>query len=68
MEEFTAWLFRHVRDQGALGEFARRAAADPDWPEEPDRMETFTAHLERGHATPAALQDLTDAWVRYASR
>ncbi|MGW3328530.1 hypothetical protein [Streptomyces virginiae] len=68
MEGFTAWLLRHMRDQDALGDVARRAAADPDWPEGPDRLETFTAHWERGHATPAALQDLTDAWVRYASR
>ncbi|MGW0754509.1 hypothetical protein [Streptomyces sp. NPDC002587] len=57
-----------MRAQDALGERATRAAADPDWPEEPDRLETFTEHLEGCHATPAALQDLADAWVRYASR
>ncbi|MEU7606109.1 YozE family protein [Streptomyces sp. NPDC040724] len=68
MDGFTAWLLRHVTDQDVLGELARRAAVDPDWPEEPDLLETFTKHLEGGHATPAALQDLTDAWVRYASR
>lgn len=68
MDGFTARLLRQVTDQDALGELARRAAGDPDWPEGPDRLQTFTAHLEGGHATPAALQDLTDAWVRYASR
>lgn len=47
MDGFTAWLVRHVTDQDALGELTRRAAADPDWPEEPDRLERFTAHLER---------------------
>ncbi|MER6320201.1 YozE family protein [Streptomyces sp. NPDC001581] len=68
MDGFTAWLLRHVTDQDALGELARRAAADPDWPEEPNRLETFTEHMENGRATQAALQDLTNAWVRYASR
>ncbi|MFD8949828.1 YozE family protein [Streptomyces xanthophaeus] len=68
MDGFTAWLLRHVTDQDALGELARTAAADPDWPEEPDRLKTFIAHLEGSRATPAALQDLTDAWIRYASR
>ncbi|MFD6115465.1 DUF6247 family protein [Streptomyces yangpuensis] len=54
MDGFTARLLRHVRDQDAFGDVARRGAADPDRPEEPDRLETFTAHLERAHATPYA--------------
>lgn len=68
MDGFTAWLLRQVTDQGAIGELARKAAADPDWPEGPDRLETFTDHLEGGGATRTALQSLTDAWIRYASR
>ncbi|MEV6394460.1 YozE family protein [Streptomyces sp. NPDC051907] len=68
MDGFTAWLVRHVTDQGAIGELARMAAADPDWPEGPDRLHTFTDHLESGGATQAGLQSLTDAWIRYASR
>ncbi|MFD3441887.1 YozE family protein [Streptomyces sp. NPDC058685] len=68
MGGFTAWLALHVTDQDAVGELARRAAADPDWPEGPDRLATFTDHLESGGATPTALQSLTDAWIRYASR
>lgn len=68
MDGFTAWLLQHATDQGSTGELARRAAADPGWPEGPDRLQTFTDHLERGGATRTALQDLTDAWIRYASR
>ncbi|MBN0048512.1 hypothetical protein JS756_31330 [Streptomyces actuosus] len=68
MSGFTAWLLRHVADEGAIGEFARAAAADPDWPQGPDRLQTFAHHLESGGATRATLQNLTDAWIRYASR
>ncbi|MFD5506517.1 YozE family protein [Streptomyces sp. NPDC127051] len=68
MDGFTAWLLRHAADEDAIGELARLAAADPDWPEGPDRLETFTNHLEGSGATRATLQNFTDAWVRYASR
>ncbi|MGW3321717.1 YozE family protein [Streptomyces virginiae] len=68
MSGFTAWLLQHVADQDAVGALARKAAADPDWPGGPDRLQTFTAYLERSGATRTALQDLTDAWIRYASR
>lgn len=68
MNGFTAWLAQHMADPGAVGELARRAAADPDWPESPDRLPTFTEYLERSGATRTVLQDLTDAWIRYASR
>ncbi|MFE5861654.1 YozE family protein [Streptomyces virginiae] len=68
MGGFTAWLLQHVTDQSAVGALARKAAADPDWPEGPDRLQTFTAYLEGRGATRTALQDLTDAWIRYAPR
>ncbi|MBT1187763.1 hypothetical protein HET69_28170 [Streptomyces sp. CJ_13] len=68
MGGFTEWLLRHATDQGAIGELARRADADPDWPEVPDRLQAFTDHLERVGATRTTLQSLTDAWIRYASR
>ncbi|MFI9293762.1 YozE family protein [Streptomyces gardneri] len=67
MSGFTAWLSRHATDQDAIGELARLAAADSYWPEGPDRLQTFTDHLEAGGASRATLQNLTDAWVRYAS-
>ncbi|MFE2323755.1 YozE family protein [Streptomyces sp. NPDC059385] len=68
MAGFTAWLLRHVTDEDAVGELARQAAADPHWPEGPDRLKTFIDHLEGRGATRATLQNLTDAWIRYASR
>ncbi|MFC9822714.1 hypothetical protein ACFWG6_35040 [Streptomyces erythrochromogenes] len=57
-----------MTDQGAIGELARQAAADPDWPEGSNRLQTFTDHLESGGATQTALQNHMDAWIRYASR
>ncbi|WP_030727175.1 hypothetical protein [Streptomyces sp. NRRL S-237] len=68
MEDFTAWLLRHATDPGAIGELARKAGADPDWPEGPNRLQTFTDHLEGRGATRTTLQNLTDIWIRYASR
>ncbi|MFJ7159788.1 hypothetical protein ACIQUQ_33220 [Streptomyces sp. NPDC101118] len=67
MGGFTTRLLGHVTARGALGELARSAAADPHWPQGPDRLETFTGQLEDLGATPATLQNLTDAWGRYAS-
>ncbi|MFD6875691.1 MULTISPECIES: hypothetical protein [unclassified Streptomyces] len=68
MMEFTAWLLGHTADPGTLGEVARTAAADPHWPDGPERLRTYTEYLEHGGATDMALQNLTDAWIRYASR
>ncbi|MEV6395898.1 hypothetical protein AB0M39_14140 [Streptomyces sp. NPDC051907] len=68
MGGFTALLLGHVTAAGPIGELAGKAAADPDWPEGPYRLETFTDHLEGGGATQAGLQGLTDAWIRHASR
>ncbi|MFE7583002.1 YozE family protein [Streptomyces gardneri] len=68
MSGFAAWLLRHVAAQGTTGELARLASADPDWPAGPNRPQTFSNHLEDGGATEMALQGLTDAWTRYASR
>ncbi|MFC5144055.1 YozE family protein [Streptomyces aureoversilis] len=67
MEGFTVWLARHVMDQDVVGEVARGAAADPNWPEGPNRLETFTDHLESRGASETELQSLMDAWIRYAS-
>lgn len=68
MDGFTAWLLGHVKEQDAVGELARAAAADPGWPEGPNRLRTFTDHLEGSGASRTTLQNLTDAWIRYASR
>lgn len=68
MDGFTAWLLTQLTDQGAIGQLARKAASDPDWPQGPGRLQTFTDHLEGSGGTRTALENLTDAWIRYASR
>uniref|UniRef100_A0AAU2K383 YozE family protein n=1 Tax=Streptomyces sp. NBC_00049 TaxID=2903617 RepID=A0AAU2K383_9ACTN len=61
-------MLRHAGDEGAIGELARKAAADLNWPEGPNRLQTFTDYLEGGGASRTTLQNLTDAWIQYAFR
>lgn len=67
MGGFSDWLLQNVGDEGAVGDLARAASADPGWPERPDRLATYTAHLEESGASRGTLQNLTDAWILYAS-
>ncbi|MEU3776344.1 YozE family protein [Streptomyces sp. NPDC032472] len=67
MGGFREWLLAHLKNQDAIGELARKAASDPDWPEGPDRLKT-SDHLESSGATRALLEDLPDAWIRCAAR
>ncbi|MET7711498.1 hypothetical protein [Streptomyces sp. NPDC005407] len=40
MDGFGARLTQPTQDGGAIGDLASDAAADPDWPESPDRLKT----------------------------
>ncbi|AZK98830.1 MULTISPECIES: YozE family protein [Streptomyces] len=68
MSGFGDWLNQFTQVRGAIGDLARDAAADADWPEEPDELETYVDHLDAAGASPAALETLADAWAQYAAR
>ncbi|MEV7595482.1 YozE family protein [Streptomyces sp. NPDC089922] len=68
MSGFGNWLARFTQVTGPIGDLARDVAADADWPQEPDDLETYTDHLEAAGASPAALEALAEAWGRYAAR
>ncbi|WP_331764366.1 YozE family protein [Streptomyces sp. NBC_01506] len=67
MSGFGDWLAQFTQVRGAIGDLARDAAADTDWPEEPDELETYVDHLDAAGASPAALETLADAWTQYAA-
>lgn len=62
---FGEWLSKNTQARNAVGDLARDAAADPDWPEGSDELETFTEHLEDVGASQAALDTLHQAWELY---
>ncbi|MCX4682631.1 YozE family protein [Streptomyces sp. NBC_01433] len=68
MSGFGGWLAQFTQVRGGIGDLARDAAADADWPEEPDELETYVDHLEAAGASTAALETLADAWTRYVAR
>ncbi|MET7649012.1 YozE family protein [Streptomyces sp. NPDC005426] len=67
MDGFGGWLAQFTQVKGAMGDLARDAAADTDWPDEPDELETYVDHLESAGASTAALDTLADAWARYVA-
>ncbi|MFF4249480.1 YozE family protein [Streptomyces sp. NPDC001822] len=68
MNGFGGWLAQFTQVRSGIGDLARDAAADADWPEEPDELETYVDHLEAAGASTAALETLVDAWAQYAAR
>ena len=60
---FVEWLARQTRRRDAVGDLARDARSDPDWPPagKPSRAK-LRAHLEAQGAIPAALAALDVAW------
>jgi hypothetical protein len=68
MGGFTAWLEAHAQVKAGVGDLARDAAADPDWPQGPDELQTWLDYLvlDRGldEEAPAVLA-LREAWELY---
>jgi hypothetical protein len=63
---FRAWLLRHVDEQTPIGDLARDARADDEWPEGgPESLQLYNEHLEAMNACQDALDVLEDAWSRY---
>lgn len=65
MGGFSSWLARFSQVNAAIGDLARDAAADPDWPQGPDELETYLDHLEDVGASETALVTLREAWACY---
>lgn len=63
-KSFTAWLKTHTAQRNAIGDLARDASADPDWPSRKGRQGQLEYLEERG-AIPAAIETLDRAWVQY---
>jgi len=65
MASFREWLCQFRRDDTALGDLARDAAADPAWPASDD-LEVVFLHLVEVGAYDSALEALDVAWTRWA--
>lgn len=63
-ETFNTWLFLTKASHGPVGDLAKDAAADPDWPEAP-ALVVYVAYLEGRGADPNAVEALRRAWRRW---
>ncbi len=68
MSGFKAWLTQFTQVRGPLGDLARDAAADDDWPDGPDEFATYADYVEGAGAHDDALVALEEAWMRYGAR
>ena len=68
MSGFPAWLSQYAQVKGAIGDLARDAVADPQWPAEPDELQTWVDYLALEHGLDddaPALRTLREAWKLY---
>ncbi|MEV6398469.1 YozE family protein [Streptomyces sp. NPDC051907] len=52
-DTFGRWLAQFAESSTSLGDLARLAAADPAWPNEPDRLQTYVDYLKQAGAAPS---------------
>lgn len=64
---FSRWLFRFRDDNSPIGDLARDAFADPQWPRRADDFVVFHAHLRRNHVKLYVFDVLDEAWELYAN-
>jgi uncharacterized protein YozE (UPF0346 family) len=62
---FRAWLRQFRREESAIGDLARDALADQEWPRGPGSLNKYLGHLEDVGACDAAIDTLHEAWARY---
>ena len=65
---FTQWLEDQVERQDAVGEFARDAMQDDDWPQMAVMKSSFGFYLTQSDASLVALNVLDDAWAEFQQR
>jgi len=62
---FRQWLLRFRREESAIGDLARDALADTDWPRDSGSLSKYARHLEDVGACDRAADTLREAWARY---
>jgi uncharacterized protein YozE (UPF0346 family) len=63
---FVSWLASHVGEDSPIGDLARDAVADSQFPEgSSDERETYEEHLQTMGAADVAMNAFDDAWGRY---
>ena len=65
---FLAWLDGHRDDDTPIGDIARDATADEDWPQQPgaESLDLFQVYLDNAGASQAFVEAMTTAWVTYS--
>jgi uncharacterized protein YozE (UPF0346 family) len=59
---FTAWLFRQRHRDDPIGDLARDAFHDSDWPRRATRFDEFERCLDKADACQEAQRALLRAW------
>ena len=62
---FSRWLFRHRNDDTPIGDLARDAYIDDQWPIKSDNFFSFYGYLNRVAFGGAWLNTLMNAWMEY---
>jgi uncharacterized protein YozE (UPF0346 family) len=63
---FVSWLASHVGEDSPIGDLARDAVADSQFPDgSSDERETYEEHLQTMGAADVAMNAFDDAWGRY---
>lgn len=63
---FSRWLAKQVNDDSAIGDLARDAIQDGNWPHKAKRFEEFHAYLRSRNTCQGAIDALADAWQLYS--
>jgi YozE SAM-like fold len=65
MPGFREWLRQFERDETAIGDLARDAAGDHEWPRGPSSLDAVMRHLADCGANDAAFEALGRAWEKW---
>ena len=64
-QSFYSWLLQFKNDDTAIGDLARDARSDADFPRRSISYRHLKYYLESRHACDAALDVFTDAFAQY---
>jgi len=65
---FSQWLVGHIDWEDPVGDLARFAHEDPEWPHDADSSEALHTHLDHRHAPSHIQAALTTAWRMWELR